>query len=319
MKIIKALLIKLSLTGVACFLSINASASSPAPVVIVLPFAVGGGADIMARVVQKSLSNCMPNRIFLVESRPGASGEIAARWVANSRDGTKLLLATPSLVISNIKKNEYYDLEKDLEPVFFLGHLPLVLTTSSKNTWTSMSDLMQSKRELTYSSAGTGTTSHLNGFEVGKIMKQNLVHVPYKGLGNTIPDLISGVLDFGFIFGNIVVPLMRSNQLKPLAIIGDQRSPQLPNVPTFKELGYANIDFNTWFMLLANQGADPSTVKDVKDCLRKTLSSQQDSALFRETGLQYNVQDFFRGRNILQNEIHKYREYLQKNPFVLSM
>lgn len=297
---------------VVCWLlvCIPSMASPNGIITIVSPFSPGGAADHLARLLQETLSAELPNRSILVETKPGASGEIGARQVAKSRKTTTLLLASVSLATSNIKKNDNYDLDKDLHPVIYLGHVPLVLVTNKNTQWKTLQDIKIHQGSIIYGSSGIATSSHLTGAELGKILNKDMVHIPYKGIGQSVPDLISGSLDMAFMFVSTIAPYLNTNQITPIATTNHKRLSHMPSVPTFQELGHTNFGYNTWFLIMANQDADREILKSIKVILTKTLTDQQKSKPYQEIGLQYSIKDFDRGEEILKNEIDRYRQVL---------
>lgn len=301
--------VKIIVIGLLLSIS-NITTASSNNVVIVLPFSPGGAADHLARLLQETLSAEVPSRTFIIETKPGASGEIGARMVAKSKKNTTLLLASVSLATSNIKKNEFYDLETDLRPVMYLGHVPLVLVTNKKTQWQTLQDIKSSQRSIIYGSSGIATGSHMSGIELGKILGKDVVHIPYKGIGQAVPDLISGSLDVAFMFVSTVTPYLNAGQMIPIATTNHKRLSQMPTVPTFQELGYANFGYNTWFLLLANQDADEELLKSIRSVIAKTLTDQKKSKPYQEIGLQYSIKDFDRGSAILKNEIDRYRQLM---------
>ena len=283
------------------------------PITIVVPFAVGGSADSLARNVQQTLITNL-NRSVVVENRPGASGEIGANYVAKRKQETVLLIASVSLATSNVNRNNLYDLDRDLQPVFYLGHMPLVLVTHNQSPYYTLQDLQYSRKIISYGSSGNGTSSHLTGTELARVLKQDMIHVPYKGVGQAVPDLISGNIDISFMFSSMVIPYVQSGQMRPLAVVSDRRLPQLLQVPTFKELGYENFGFDTWFILMANRSADSQDLADIRKVLRQTLSNNTSSQSYRSLGLEYNINDFDRGGLKLKKEIERYKNFFQLHP-----
>ena len=283
------------------------------PLALVVPMSPGGPADALARTVEQTLSVAM-NRTMVVEIRSGAAGEIGASYVAKQDRGTVLLLASVSLATSNTEKNKLYAINTDLQPVFYFGHIPTILVTSSQLLYRDFQDLQKNKKSLSYASGGVGTTSHLNGAELKRILQQDLIHVPYKGAGQAMADLISGNVDLRFIAGSVALPYVQSGQLRVLATVADQRLSQFPQTPTFRELGYENFGFKTWFMLLANKNANPQDLIEIRRILRQTLTSNTQSLPYRKLGLEYNVQDFDQAQTILNKEISRYRQFYQLNP-----
>jgi tripartite-type tricarboxylate transporter receptor subunit TctC len=288
-------------------------AAQAQPLTIVVPFSVGGAADNLARTVQQTLIAAGKKNI-IVDNRPGASGEIAASYVAKHRQGTMLMIASVSLATSNIDHNTVYDLENDLVPIFYFGHMPLVLVSSSRGTISSLNDISSMRSVLSYGSAGIGTSSHLTGHELSLALNRPMTHVPFKGVGQVVPDLVSGNIDLSFLFSSMVVPYAQNNQMRPIAVVADKRLQTLPQVPTFRELGYENFGFNTWFVLIANKSANPQELQDLRAVLKDALTDPVKSQPYRHIGLEYTPQDFDRASTILKREIRRYRQFYQRHP-----
>lgn len=299
---------------IGCLIWVLCSATAQAqPLTIVVPFSVGGAADNLARTVQQTLV-LAGKKTVIVENRPGASGEIAARYVAKHRQGTMLMVASVSLATSNIDQNTAYDLENDLQPVFYFGHMPLVLVTGTRTTISSLTDISNMRSVLSYGSAGIGTSSHLTGHELSLALNQPMTHVPFKGVSQVVPDLVSGNIDISFLFSSMIVTYTQNNLMRPIAVVSDKRLSTLPHVPTFRELGYENFGFNTWFILLANKAANPQELQDIRTILKDALTDPTKAQPYHNIGLDYAPQDFDRASTILKREIRRYRQFYQRHP-----
>ena len=294
-------------------LLIYSAAIAQPPIALVVPMSPGGPADALARTVAQTLSTAM-NRSVVIEVRSGAAGEIGAAHVARQDQGTVLLLASVSLATSNTEKNKSYDIDRDLQPVFYFGHMPMVLVTSSRLPYRELRDIQKSKKTLSYASGGVGTTSHLTGAELNRVLQQDMIHVPYKGAGQAIADLIGGNVDLRFITGSVALPYVQSGQLRALGAVSEQRLLQYPQTPTFRELGYENFGFKTWFMLLANKNANPQELVQIRQILRQTLTDSSASQTYRNLGLEYNVRDLDQAGDILKKEVTRYRQFYYLNP-----
>lgn len=283
------------------------------PITLVVPFASGGAADHLARLVQQTLSASM-DRSVIVENRPGGNQEIGTKYVAKKTQGTVLLMQSVSLATNNVQINQNYDLNQDLQPVFYFGYVPLILTVSSKSNFYTLDDFKSSSRPLNYGSVGHGSSGHLTGAELGRFFNKDFTHIPYKGSGQIIIDLVNSNIDFAFSFPTTILSYVDLGQARAIAVVSNRRLPQFPTVPTFQELGYTNFRFNTWLMLLANQNADPEILEEIKRILSKTLLDNTDSKPYRDMGLEYDKNNFDQGKVILKSEIEKYRRFYQTYP-----
>lgn len=223
-----------------------------------MPFAPGGGTDMIARVVGKKLGERLGQPV-IVDNRPGASGIIGAETVARSApDGYTLLMATTAISSNGSLYNTIsYDLKKDFAPVSQLANAPAVLVVNPGLPVASLQELIRYARErpgqVNYASYGVGTAPHL----VAELFQQSsgtqLYHVPYKGGGPAVLATLSG--ETRLLFPSLV-PVMnhiRNGKLRALAVASDKRSPSLPEVPTFREAGM-EFETGTWFGIVARGG-----------------------------------------------------------------
>lgn len=235
------------------------------PVRLIVPFAPGGGTDLIARVVGKKLGERLGQPV-IVENKPGASAIIGAEAVARSApDGYTLLMATTAISSNgSLYKNISYDLKKDFAPISMLANAPAVLVVNPAVKVESLKDLISYARqrpgEVNYASYGVGTAPHL----VAELFQQSsgvsLFHVPYKGGGPAVLSTLSG--ETKLLFPSLV-PVMthiKSGKLRALAIASDKRVAILPDVPTFHEAGM-DFETGTWFGIVA-PGGTPTPVID---------------------------------------------------------
>ncbi|OVZ57389.1 hypothetical protein CDO44_18495 [Pigmentiphaga sp. NML080357] len=228
------------------------------PIRLIVPFAPGGGTDMIARVVGKKLGERLGQPV-IVDNRPGASGIIGAEAVARSApDGYTLLMATTAISSNgSLYDTISYDLKKDFAPVSQLANAPAVLVVNPGLQASSLQDLIRYARErpgqVNYASYGVGTAPHL----VAELFQQSsgvkLYHVPYKGGGPAVLATLSG--ETKLLFPSLV-PVMnhiRNGKLRPLAVASAKRAPGLPDVPTFREAGM-EFETGTWFGIVARGG-----------------------------------------------------------------
>jgi len=225
------------------------------PVRIVSPFAAGGTADILARMVADHLSSVFKQQFF-VENRTGAGGAIGVQGVATSPpDGYNLVITNISMLVTIPVMNPklVYHPTRDLTNIAYVAGAPVVVAVNEPSGIKSMSQLVALGRKLgkplSYSSSGIGTNGHLLGESFGKLAKIDVVHIPYKGAAIGITDLIAGHINFGLPVLGSVASHLRSGALVPLAHSAGARVPEYPDVPTLKEVGYPDLTTTTWFSL----------------------------------------------------------------------
>lgn len=262
-----------------------ASVAQAADVVkIVVPFNTGGAADLLARQLQKDLTGVV-NKTFVVEYKPGASGDIAAAYVAGQKE-TTLMIQGPALIASLVNKEPTTFNETQLQPLVYVGYVPFVMVTSQKSGLKSFQDIqrLSSDRVINFGSSGTMSGTHLAGEIFKSATNKNFVHIPYKGSGQTFPDLISGNLDALFIHYNAVLPLIEGQRVNAIAVETEQRHPQLPGVPTFRELGIANIGHMGWLAVFVNSNSDVLEQAQIRDALIKILRDKNSASAYQSMG-----------------------------------
>jgi len=214
---------------------------------MVVPFPPGGGADALARLLSPGLAEIWSQQV-LVENKPGASGHIGADLVAQSpADGHTLLMSsTASLTEKNVAQ---------FAPVTLVSASPYVVVVNSRNNIKSIGDLISFARanpgKLSYGSSGIGAASHLSAELFKSLAKIDVLHVPYKGTGQVLTDLLAGQVDLMFAPSQTVISHVRGGKLKALAVTGAQRSATLPELPTVAESGLPGYAAVGWFGLLA--------------------------------------------------------------------
>jgi tripartite-type tricarboxylate transporter receptor subunit TctC len=228
------------------------------PIRLIIPFPVGGATDILGRLVAQRLSQAL-NQNVIVENKPGAGGAIGADFVAKaSNDGYTLLLSTSSThsIGPVLNAKTPYDPVKDFSSIGIVATAPSVLVVGASSQFKTAKELMAAVKAkpgyYNYGSSGIGTYPHLSG-EMFKWRAGNLfaVHIPYRGTGLVIPDLIAGQISF--LMDSIVSAQthIRDGKVRALAVSGAKRSTSLPNIPTFAELGVSGMEFSNWFGVFA--------------------------------------------------------------------
>lgn len=242
-------------------------------VTLIVPFSPGGGTDISARLLASNLGK-LTGQSFVVDNRPGAAGQIAADAVARApADGYTLLFGNSGLLSINPL---LYKLQNDpavaFEPVSTFSDLPFILVTSPKLEVNSLKDLIAlAKKEPgkhTFASSGTGGGPHLSGEIFQEASGTELLHVPYKGGGPAMTDLVAGHVDMLIASVLETVSFVNAGQLKALAVTGGTRSGSLPDVPTLKEQG-VDAEVGSWTAVLAPKGTPDAVVGRIGDLIRQ--------------------------------------------------
>jgi len=252
------------------------------PVKIVVPYAPGGPNDIVARLLAEKLTGAM-GQTFLVENRPGGGSNIGAEAVAKAApDGYTLLVAATSHSINMTlfpKETLKYDLLKDFAPVSLLMTGPLVVVVNDKSPAKNLKELVALAKAkpggLSYGSSGNGASTHLAVEMLNTRAGIQTVHVPYKGSGPALTDLMGGQIDFMVDTMLSAMPFVTSGKLRALATTGKKRSPVLPEVPTVAEQGYPGFEAVAWIGLLAPAKTPPEVVAKLNAEVKKVLDSTE--------------------------------------------
>lgn len=241
---------------------------------LVVAFSAGGAADIVARSITPKLSALL-NTSVVVENKPGANGNIAANYVAKaSPDGYTLLMGFPGLASNpSLYKKLTYDPAKDLAPIKMLANAPVLLVVAPNLPVSTVADLIalakSRDKQLNFGSGGQGASGHMAGELFKMLTGIQMQHVPYKGGGPALNDLMGGQIDLIFDSVPSSAPLVQGKKIKALAIAGVQRSEALPEVPTFAQSGLTDYYSDTWFGILA-----PKAISvDIRDRLLTALTA----------------------------------------------
>lgn len=247
------------LAALAGMLVLSSTAAVADTVKMIVPFAAGGPTDMLARVIGQDMQPRLKADV-VIENRGGAGGVLATEAVARSpADGKTLLFATlGSHVISAALRGGQlpYDPIKSFAPVAFIGQAPSLIVVSADSPVKTFAELIAKAKaeKLSYGSAGPGTTMNIAGemFNAGAGAKA--AHVPYRGAGPAINDLIGGHIQFLNADLPVLLPLVQSGKLRALVMFSAERSPLLPDVPSSVELGYPGMIMENWYGLLAPAG-----------------------------------------------------------------
>lgn len=236
------------------------------PIRILVGFSPGGGTDVMARLIGQKLTEAW-NAQVVVENRPGAGGVLAADLTAKAApDGYTLMIGhvnSHGIAPAAMSKMPY-DAARDFAPVILIGTTPNMLVANAGTGAKSLDDIVRAARanpgKLTFGSAGNGSSQHLATEMFKLAAKVDVLHIPYKGSGQMIPDLIAGQIGYSFDTMTAITPHVKSGKVTPIATTRLKRSPAYPNLPTVAELGYPGFDVSTWYGLMAPAGTPAEIV-----------------------------------------------------------
>jgi tripartite-type tricarboxylate transporter receptor subunit TctC len=275
---------------ISCLVIVAALAATPnasaadypvRPIKLVVPYAAGGPTDVLGRLVADYLGRDLKQAV-IVENKPGAQGAIGAEAVARAEpDGYTLFVAAGSIIVLNpmLYKKLSYDPVKDFRMLALVTDLPVVMeihpSVPAKTVAEFVAYAKQNPGKLNFGSAGTGGTIHLAGEMFKQMAGIEMTHVPYKGAGPALTDLLSGNIQVMFDSMGTALPPVKAGLLRPLGVSSTQRSPDLPDVPTIAESGYPDYAVSVWYGIVA-----PSKLPDE---IAQKISASLDRALNDDT------------------------------------
>ncbi|HEU0201517.1 MAG TPA: tripartite tricarboxylate transporter substrate binding protein [Burkholderiaceae bacterium] len=247
------------------------------PIRIVVPFPPGGGNDILARAIAPRLHAELGQPI-IVENKPGAGGNLATELVARAEpDGYSILIASNQVTINPaLDAKLRFDLERDFAPIGMVASVPIVLVAHPGQPFKTLPEFMAfakaNPNKLNYSSPGAGTPQHLAGELYAHMSASRMVHVAYKGTGPALTDLIGGQVQISFATLASVMQYIQGGQLRPIAVAGERRAAQLPDLPTFVEAGLKGYEAALWYSLLVPANTPSVITTRLSAALQKALT-----------------------------------------------
>jgi tripartite-type tricarboxylate transporter receptor subunit TctC len=286
------------------------------PIRVVVPYAPGGATDLTGRTVGAKMSETFKQTI-VVDNRTGAGGVIGAEIVAKAPpDGYTILLASPAeiAVLPHLQKLPY-DPEKDLAPVSLASTTPLIFVVHPSLPVKSVKELIAFIKarpgQLTYASAGTGGVQHLAGELLKITHKLDMVHVPYKGAGPVMPDLIGGHVPMFFSGMPPAMPHVRAGKLRALAVTSTKRSSAAKDVPTMAEAGVPNFVFTNWFAYFVPAGTSGEIVAKLNGEINRALKLEDVKAKLATVGLETVGTTPAELRNFVREESDKFAKLIK--------
>lgn len=258
---------------------------------VVVPFPPGGNTDYVARQITEKMSQSL-GQTFVIENKGGAGGNIGTEQVVRANpDGYTLLASTLSTYALNagLYKNLSFDARTDLEPIGLSILVPLVLVVPSELPVNNLQEFIKLLKDnpgkYDYGSAGNGTSSHIAAFLFTKMTGTDVSHIPYRGTGPVMTDLLAGRLTFILDAPSIVAPHIESGKLKPLAIALPERLKSLPDVPTMDEAGLPGYEAYSWNAMWAPKGTPEAALEKLHASLAEAMADPELSGKLEQAGL----------------------------------
>ncbi len=259
------------------------------PVNLVVTYAPGGGADTMARLIAPRMAEALGQPV-VIENRPGAGGQIGTAYVAKAApDGYTLMLDASSFAVNPALYPKLpYDGARAFRPIGVIAQFPNVVLVNAQFPAKNVKDLIAQARSqpkaVSYASSGNGSAQHLAGALFESAAKIEMVHVPYKGGGPALSDVLGGQVPL--FFGNLAstLPHIQSGKLRALAVTSGKRSALLPDVPTLEESGLTGTEIYEWNALFAPAGTPDAVIEKISAALQKAMASPDVKARILQLG-----------------------------------
>lgn len=288
------------------------------PITIVVGYGAGGGVDTVSRVVANRMSEVLASSV-VVENKPGASGNIGARAVANAKPDGYTLLAAPWTTYAlnqNLSPATVgFDLAKDFAAVSAIAQQPLVLVSPASFPANSVAELIAMAKSkpgnLTFASAGVGTLDHIAGEFLQRQAGIEMVHVPYKTTAMALQDMLGGLVQMLFASPPFAMPALKAGQTKALMVTMPARIPALPDVPTPAEVGLPGFEVLSTYGLLAPAGTPPAILKRLQDALHETLKTPAVATKLRDLGVTPTPNSSADAEKQIRNDLAKWGKIIK--------
>ncbi|QBY50214.1 tripartite tricarboxylate transporter substrate binding protein [Cupriavidus oxalaticus] len=321
-------IMRAAMAGVLTVTALSTAAQAPyptqKPITLVVPFAPGGGNDILARAIAPKMSQLLGQTI-VIENKPGAGGNLGADYVAHAApDGYTLVIASSQITMNPFLGMKVpFQVERDFEPVGRIASVPIMLVANPDQPFRTLQEFIQYTRanpgKLSYSSPGPGTPQHLAGEVFAKLNKTELLHVPYRGTGPSISDLMGGQVQISFATFASSIQFVRAGKLRALGIAGKKRSALMPDLPTFAEAGIVGYDAELWYSLLAPARTPKTVVDKVNAALVAALKSPDVAGQLEKQGFEPQASTPAELKAHIGKEMSRWQRVIQDNNIKVAL
>lgn len=288
------------------------------PVTWIVPFPPGGAMDVIARTLGEAMGNEL-GQSFVIENKPGAGGNIGAAQVAKAKpDGYTIMIVANGMAVNpSLYPNLNYDPIKDFTPISLLADVPNILVTqASRSDINSVQDVIEQTKanpgKYSYASAGIGTSIHLAGALFTYLSKTDILHVPYRGSGPAVSDLLGGQVDYMFDSITSAKPHIDAGKLKALGITTAKRSSTLPDVPTIAESGLEGYELRPWFATFAPAGTPAEVIDTLNKAMLKAMESEKVKTTFATIGAEKIGSSPAELQDYLASETEKWQKIIKE-------
>jgi tripartite-type tricarboxylate transporter receptor subunit TctC len=312
------------MTGLILAAGVQAAGYPDKPVTIIVPFPPGGSTDTLARFMTPKMSEKLGQPV-IVENKPGATGAIGAAQIKRAApDGYNLLCASIAVWAVNpfLQKNLAYDPTKDFDLLTIAVRAPNVLVVNpnvpAKDVKELVALLKEKPGKLTFASSGAGSSDHLSAALFWQSTGTNGIHIPYKGGGPAISDLVAGHADVSFQNLNVMTGQVKAGKLRALAVTSEKRSPLMPDVPTLAELGYKDVVVYSWQALGAPKGLPADVKKSIHGAMMAALKDPDTDKKLTDLGFEVTATTPEEFASFLQAELAKWKKVIEVGKITLD-
>lgn len=295
------------------------------PIQLIIPYPPGGATDVIGRIVGQHLSETIGNQV-VIENRGGAGGNIGAAEVARARpDGYTLLMGalTSHSVMATLEKGRLqYDLRKDLTPVGIVGSVPLVAVVNPSLPIHSLTELVDYAKKnpgkLNFASSGAGAPQRMAMELFKQIAHVDIMHVAYRGSGPAMTDLVGGQVETMTETVPAAIAFIKSNQLRPLAVLTPKRISMLPDIPTAQEQGFTGFNVSSLFGVMAPAGTPAPIVENLNNALTTALAKDEVKAQLLEQGVYADALGIDASKKRLNAEIEQWAKVIHEGKITVN-
>ncbi len=302
-----------ALAAFACAAPASAQWKPTQPIRVIIPYAAGGTSDIIARTMSDEVSKRL-GQPFTIENRGGGATQIGTSAVAKADpDGhTILLVANTFMINPSLFKTLPYDSLKDLTPITYAGVTPHTVVVTNDLPAKNLKELLDLAKAkpgtINYGSVGIGTSFHLGTEELKKLSGTNMVHVPYKGMGQVLTDLIPGTIQMAFANTPNAAPLVNEGKLRAIAVAHPTRVAQLPDVPTVAEQGFPGFESNSGFIYFAPGATPPAVLDRLNAVFVEVLNLPEVKAALTKQGVEVKATSRAETLDFVKKEMARYAD-----------